>query len=62
MLKEDEIVNMARQTLSKDIDGLWLAGTEDLKDFVALVYARADNDIREEYVAAYLRLKGESNA
>jgi undecaprenyl pyrophosphate synthase len=32
-----EIIHMARQVLSKDIDGLWLAGTPDLEAFAKLV-------------------------
>lgn len=39
-MKQDEIIEMARQTLSKDIDGLWLAGTLDLEDFAKLVAAK----------------------
>jgi hypothetical protein len=35
-----EIIEMARQVLSKDIDGLWLAGTPDLEAFAKLVYDR----------------------
>ena len=39
-MKQDEIIEMARQTLSKDIDGLWLAGTPDLEAFAKLVAAK----------------------
>ena len=41
----DEIIEMARKTLSKDIDGLWLAGTPDLEAFAKLVAAKE----REHY-------------
>jgi hypothetical protein len=36
-MTQDEIIEMAKQTLSKDIDGLWLAGTLDLEAFAKLV-------------------------
>jgi len=44
----DEIIEMARQTLSKDIDGLWLAGTPDLEAFAAWVEEKATAKEREE--------------
>jgi hypothetical protein len=46
-MTQDEIIEMARQTLSKDIDGLWLAGTPDLEAFAALVEEKATAIERE---------------
>lgn len=46
-MTENEIVEMARKTLSKDIDGLWLAGTADLEEFAKLVAKKAVNDFIE---------------
>ena len=39
-----DIIEMAKQTLSKDIDGLWLAGTLDLEAFAKLVAAKATEE------------------
>jgi hypothetical protein len=39
-MTQDDIIEMARQVLSKDIDGLWLAGTPDLEAFAKLVAAK----------------------
>ena len=43
-MTEDAIVEMARKTLSKDLDGLWLAGTADLEEFAKLIAKKAVHD------------------
>lgn len=48
-MTQDEIISMAKQTLSKDIDGLWLAGIEDLEAFAKLVASAAIEKEREAF-------------
>jgi hypothetical protein len=68
-MTQDDIIEMARQVLSKDIDGLWLAGTPDLEAFAKLVAAKereacaklADEiDPVWESVANAIRARGEA--
>ena len=44
----DSITEIAKKTLSRDIDGLWLAGTADLEAFAKLVIADARDAFAEQ--------------
>ena len=66
-MTQDKIIEMARQTLSKDIDGLWLAGTPDLEAFAKLVAAKEREacaqlmfDIGSAKLATAIRERGEA--